>query len=184
LLLIIIYRNEKGGVMKLISSFALSILLCTNFSSKVNAVDSYANLLSHDNFFRALSFKRIEKVCFQLLDDLELFVLGPFPELLERSGYLLNQFCNLFTHVQELISNPDESRMFLPDDIAYLINLLVSLEQKLIDVGSQIESHQRQLLLCMEILLEQAKQKMEILIDNNIEVVFDPTKPELYLTQR
>lgn len=165
-------------------AFVLNLFLLINLVSwgSVQAEDAYTDLLSHDGFFRASGFKKIEKICFQLHDDLDILSHGVLPELLEQSGYLLKQFCCLFTSVQELAGNQEESRMFLPDDISYLLTLFEKLEKKLNEIEVTIQQ-ENQLFVCIKVLLEQGKQKLQMLVEHNIEVLFDVTMLEQYLVQ-
>lgn len=175
---------SKGGAMRFLVVIGKVFWLLHCLSAVAYGVeDDYSHLVAHDTFFPSVSFKKIEKICFQLSIDLDVFTHQALPDFLEHSGYLLKQFCSLFVAVQEMVCNTEESRMFLSDDISYLLNLLIHLEHLLAAAHSNPENAGVSIVECMKILLDQAILKLESLIEHNIEVVFDPTKIELHLVQ-
>jgi hypothetical protein len=171
-----------GLTMKSILS-VLNLLWMFSFLNTLDAQEVVSYINTHDGFYRALGFRKIEKICFQLHDDLDLMFLNKSPSSLKSNpGYLLKQFCYLFTAIQELVDNTEEARMFLPDDIVYLLDHIQKIEHKLFAIEVEKKSED-QLVQCMGLLLRQSQQKLQVLIENNIEIVFEPTMLEQHLIQ-
>lgn len=118
---------------------------------------------SFDISYPESAFSKIERVCKELWNDLD--VINANEQLrfewIYNSDYLLNQFLLLHTNISKMLASPDESRIYLTEDIQYLTHIINIIEEKFItfkqsltDVDDSIESI-KDILFQSKIFLEQ-----------------------------
>jgi hypothetical protein len=116
-------------------------------------------------------YSKVEKICLGVCSDLDVL---SFDEQLhidwvENSDYLLNQFLILNNAIEKLVSNTEESRSYLLEDIHYLLESL----NKVIIGYNKIYAETSQHPFCqfMQSLLHKSKENLEQLLLLNQEVL-------------
>ena len=144
-------------------------LIVLGLSQKLDAI---MHPFSLDVSYPESEFSKIERVCKELWNDLD--VMNANEQLrsdwIYNSDYLLSQFLLLHSNISKMLASPDESRMYLTEDILYLVEIIDVVEEKfnifkqlIIESDNSIES--------IKVSLLQSRVFLEQILLNNQEQI-------------
>ncbi len=130
-------------------------------------------LFSLDYLYPQKSFHQIESISKELWSDLDLLLTDDEAQkkLKENEFYVYQQCEKLYNAVNNLIVNETEARIYLTEDIEYLVGILEYIEDKYMQLAQSMSAMSETTKLSTYDIIQQAKSALQELLVNNQEVV-------------
>ena len=135
--------------------------------------DQSVYLFSLDYLYPQKSFHQIESISKELWSDLDLLLTDDEAQkkLKENEFYVYQQCEKLYNAVNNLIVNETEARIYLTEDIEYLVGILEYIEDKYMQLAQSMSAMSETTKLSTYDIIQQAKSALQELLVNNQEVV-------------
>lgn len=159
-------------VLKILVPCSLLFLLCMVYSS-LRSEDKTYTMRYYDS-----CFYKVDTRAQELLHDLS--VLSFDNEVLVswmvQSEYLSRQFLSLHEAISNLVENEEEARIYLRDDLTYILTMLEKIEECFNNLYEKKSSMAHKAVnICLGRLLHRSKKNISDLLANNYEVDADET---------
>lgn len=131
-------------------------------------------LFSLDYLYPQKSFHQIESIGKELWSDLDLLLTDDQAQkkLMEENELYLHQQCiKLHNAVNNLIINETEARIYLTEDIEYLVVILEYIEDKYAQLAQSLSLMNEAILISTHEVIKQARDSLKELLENNQEVI-------------
>lgn len=133
--------------------------------------------LNFDVVYPESAFHKVETLCKELWSDLEVLHANEHlrKEWIVLTDYLADQFLALYLKVDVLVNHPEESRIYLTEDLYYLLGVFAFLETRyttLVHAIAQDNPAMLDVLKDMDRILVESKAKLEGLMHSNLEYTF------------
>ena len=128
-------------------------------------------LFSLDYLYPQKSFHQIESISKELWSDLDLLLTDDEAQkkIIENEFYLYQQCKKLHNAVNNLIVNETQVRIYLTEDIEYLVGILEYIEDKYVQLAQSMSAMNEATKLSTYDIIQQAKNALQELLVNNQE---------------
>jgi hypothetical protein len=157
-----------------IVNYKFPFVLLFGFLSCLSQNDQSVYHFSLDYLYPQKNFHQIESLSKELWSDLDLLLNDEQAKqkiMQESEIYLYDQSIKLNKAVNNLILNETEARIYLTEDIQYLVAILECIENKYGELMQSLLKVNEATLIDTYAIFRQAKEALIDLLENNHEVI-------------
>lgn len=157
-------------ILKILFPCSLLFLLCMVYSSLRSEDETYIMHYYESYFYK------VDTLAQELLHDLSVlsFDNEEYASWMVQSEYLSRQFLSLHEAISNLVEHEEEARIYLRDDITYILTMLEKIEEQFTALYTVKDSFAgKTVKVCLAQLLRQSKKNIKDLLENNHEVNAD-----------
>jgi hypothetical protein len=159
------YSIEKSTVTNIkILMQTVFIVFCLIYTQSMDATIEYPT-------YPTPGFHNVEKICKDILLDIDaLSFNGDLKDAwIDQSDYLLNQFLVLGRAIDDLVTNKEECRAYLLEDLHYLHEIMVLVESSCSAILNK--KIRNTVYTTMQTIVEESKIKLDSLYNLNQEII-------------